>query len=272
MEVNIRIIGDDLYASLIKQKDQLNATFRKMLRHRETVEVQLEHLPGGLRPEYLILYPDAPSFLIISADNASILEQIQVMERRELMGIESPPCIPLVLCPVMLVFPSQSHLADVREFPEFISDWIAAPVQVTELARRMISALKRKNILKSVLHFGEVTLEPETRIISFQDKTLRLTRSEFALAEMFLTQMGAVIPLTDLIRLFKATGKSTEGSNIRVTIFQLRLKLEMLTRTTFTLCSVYRQGYCLKHKLPAAQASGRQFGDQRNGRVLMTVD
>jgi DNA-binding winged helix-turn-helix (wHTH) protein len=55
--------------------------------------------------------------------------------------------------------------------------------------------------------------------------------------------------MKELILLFKSTGKSTEGSNIRVTIFQLRLKLEMLTRSRYTLASVYRQGYCLRTKL-----------------------
>jgi DNA-binding winged helix-turn-helix (wHTH) protein len=60
--------------------------------------------------------------------------------------------------------------------------------------------------------------------------------------------MGTVIPIKDLIMLFKSSGKSTEGSNIRVTIFQLRLKLEMLTKSQYALVSVYKQGYCLRPK------------------------
>jgi hypothetical protein len=33
-----------------------------------------------------------------------------------------------------------------------------------------------------------------------------------------------------------------------VSIFQLRLKLEVLTRGRMTLVSVYKQGYCLRQK------------------------
>ncbi|NEX64215.1 hypothetical protein [Noviherbaspirillum galbum] len=33
-----------------------------------------------------------------------------------------------------------------------------------------------------------------------------------------------------------------------MSIFQLRLKLELLTHGRMTLVSVYKQGYCLRHK------------------------
>ncbi|MGV3655037.1 MAG: hypothetical protein ACO1N5_12570, partial [Noviherbaspirillum sp.] len=64
---------------------------------------------------------------------------------------------------------------------------------------------------------------------------------------------------------FKSSGKSTEGSNIRVTVFQLRLKLEMLTRSQFTIVSVYKRGYCLKQKVrppdsPEAPAAAAPAG------------
>jgi DNA-binding response OmpR family regulator len=38
---------------------------------------------------------------------------------------------------------------------------------------------------------------------------------------------------------------------LRVAIFQLRLKLEILTRCQSSLISVYKQGYCLRHKNPS---------------------
>ncbi|MDO8311159.1 MAG: winged helix-turn-helix domain-containing protein, partial [Sideroxyarcus sp.] len=114
--------------------------------------------------------------------------------------------------------------------------------------RRVLYSLRRKSILKSRLCFGPMTMIPDSRTISFAGRSAVLTRSEFALAELFLAQMGSVIPTSDLVALFKSTGKSTEGSNIRVTIFQLRLKLEMLTKSQYTLVSVYKQGYCMKQK------------------------
>jgi hypothetical protein len=47
--------------------------------------------------------------------------------------------------------------------------------------------------------------------------------------------------------LFKLAGRSTEGSNVRVTMFQLRFKVEALTHCQFTLTSAYAEGYVLRH-------------------------
>jgi hypothetical protein len=56
-----------------------------------------------------------------------------------------------------------------------------------------------------------------------------------------------VIPLDELQLLFKLAGRSTEGSNVRVTMFQLRFKSKALKRCRYTLTSAYGLGYVLKH-------------------------
>ena len=152
------------------------------------------------------------------------------------------------MSPIVLIFRSHSVLADAPDFPDFVADWICTPFLISDLARRVISSLRRKNILKTKLHFGSLTLVPDLRVLSYQAKGIHLTPSEYSLAELFLNQMGTVIPMKDLVMLFKSSGKSTEGSNIRVTIFQLRLKLEMLSKSHYTLASVYKQGYVLRPK------------------------
>ena len=65
-------------------------------------------------------------------------------------------------------------------------------------------------------------------------------------AELFLHHFGSVIVLEDIELLFKLADRSTEGSNIRVTMFQLRFKFEAVTHCQFTLMSVYREGYALR--------------------------
>ena len=74
-----------------------------------------------------------------------------------------------------------------------------------------------------------------------------LTPSEVAVAELFLSRFGSVIPLEEIQLLFKLAGRSIEGSNLRVTMFQLRFKIEALTRCRYTLTSAYGTGYVLKH-------------------------
>ena len=70
---------------------------------------------------------------------------------------------------------------------------------------------------------------------------------ELAIAELFLHHFGSVILLEDIILMFKLSGRSTENSNIRVTMFQLRFKIEAITRCQFTLVSVYKEGYSLRN-------------------------
>jgi hypothetical protein len=58
---------------------------------------------------------------------------------------------------------------------------------------------------------------------------------------------GSVIMFEDIVLIFKLLGKSTEGSNIRVTMFQLRFKIEAITHCQITLMSIYKEGYALRH-------------------------
>lgn len=251
MNINLKVVGESLYLLLSRELKALNTAFYKLSRQSEAVEVSVTLLADKPQADDLLHSPENPSILLIDAADLSLIEKIQAMEKKELLFMKDPMCLPLVMSPLITIFPAHAALADVREFPDLVSDWMFMPVHLPELARRILCALRRKNILKTKLRFGSLTLVPESRVIAYLGHTMHLTRSEFALAEMFLGQMGSVIPLSDLVLLFKSTGKSTEGSNIRVTIFQLRLKLEMLTKGLFTVASVYKRGYCLKQKAKA---------------------
>lgn len=247
MKITLKVIGKELFTMLNDQLGKLNSAFPRF-------SAQLEHYEWEIvevflvRPEHLLSYPDAPSALLIDAQEPAYIEKIQLLEKKELTFIKDPPFLPIVLSPIVLIFRSHSVLADAPDFPDFVADWICTPFLISDLARRVISSLRRKNILKTTLNFGALTLVPDLRVLSYQSKGIHLTPSEYSLAELFLNQMGTVIPIKDLVMLFKSSGKSTEGSNIRVTVFQLRLKLEMLTRSHYTLASIYKQGYVLRPK------------------------
>ncbi|MDB5823174.1 MAG: hypothetical protein JWR21_1878 [Herminiimonas sp.] len=255
MEIHLKVIGEDLFQILLKEVDNLNSSFMKLTRQNEPVTAKIFHLSDSPKVEDLVNIPDSPSVILIDAKDLNLVAKIQAMEKKDMVLLKNPPSVPASLSPVVLILDSKTAISELREFPECVSDWVFMPVSGQELSRRILLSLKRKNILKAKLQFGALTLMPESREISFIGKNMKLTRSEFALAELFLSQMGTVIPISDLVLLFKSTGKSTEGSNIRVTIFQLRLKLEMLTKSQFTLASVYRQGYCLRQKVKTSSAT-----------------
>jgi hypothetical protein len=84
-------------------------------------------------------------------------------------------------------------------------------------------------------------------MLCYAGDTTQLTASEVAVAELFLNHFGTLIPTEDIHLLFKLSGRSTEGSNIRVTMFQLRFKIEAVTRCQFTLTNSYNSGYVMRH-------------------------
>jgi DNA-binding winged helix-turn-helix (wHTH) protein len=268
MRITIKVIGTELCSILHRDFAEFSNVFSRAPSQSEHFDWNIIQL-SLVKAESLLSYPDNPSVLLIDAQDPTYVDRIQLLEKKEMTFIKNPPFLPIVLSPIILIFRNQKELSEVAEFPDFVADWLCIPFSTGDLIRRILAALRRKNILKTKLHFGSLTLIPELRVMCFQGKTIHLTPSEFSLAELFLNQMGTVIPMRELVLLFKSSGKSTEGSNIRVTIFQLRLKLEMLTRSRYTLASVYRQGYCLRTKLKSPSTkSSEKYAQPPIGRSI----
>jgi DNA-binding winged helix-turn-helix (wHTH) protein len=248
MQFELEVIGEQLYKVLLDRATELNAAMQHLCRYTDAVFPSVVRMVKRPHVNDLLLQPGVVRVLLVEAYDLNMIEAIQVLERKELAFLNFTNSTLPRLAPLIAVFESPAALSEIRDLPELISDWTFLPLNPNELARRIHSTLKRKNILKTKLRYGALSVIGETRTLVFFGNTMQLTRSEFALADLFLSQMGIVIPLADLGLLLRSTGKSTTGSNIRVTVFQLRLKLEMLTKGQYTVMSVYKQGYCLKQK------------------------
>lgn len=260
-----------MFRALTQDAVRPDSSFPTLFKQKELIDWEFSYVDEDLKPEDLLIFPGRPAVLLIDAGDTSLIEKIRRMEKGGLPSLSSPLDYPIVLSPVIVIFRSTATLEDIVDFPDMISDWMFEPIMLPDLVRRIFSSLRRKNILKTELRFGPLTISPESRMISYYGNTVHLSPSEFALVELFLNQMGTVIPMSELVQLFKLTGKSTEGSNIRVTIFQLRLKLETLTNAQFTLSSIYKRGYCLKQKIKPFQepGSGSIVAKQDQGEYLL---
>lgn len=247
MQLELKVIGERLFNTIVCRYSTLAATLLQLCCDTDPINPVVTQFDERPQVKDFLLETGRAAVILVEANDLSLIESFQSMERKELAFLGQTGSATR-LAPVIAVFDSASLLSQIRELPELIADWTFFPVEPLELARRIFSALKRKNIVKTKVLYGALSLMSESRALLFFGNGVHLTRSEFALMELFLSQMGTVIPLTDLALLFRSTGKSTEGSNIRVTIFQLRLKLEMLTKGQYTVTSVYKQGYCLKQK------------------------
>lgn len=249
MKISLKIVGEELFSRLNKDVASGCGAFPRIFMQR-LVSWDTVGAPVCLTPEELVCSPDTPSILLIGANDTVSMTRVRAMERQMLSHFEENVNTSLIPCPVIAIFPDVESLSDLHDLPEQICDWTFFPIVMPDLARRALVSLKRRSVLKTRLQCGALALIPESRSVTFGDRSSRLTPSEYTLAELFLSHMGTVISFSELAQRFKATGKSAEPNNIRVAIFQLRLKLEMLTKSQVMLSSVYKKGYCLSQRTP----------------------
>jgi len=254
MKIQLRVVGEGLYQRLSKEIESGNGAFPKMFRE-ESVEWELLMEEADFTRESMVCSARSPTALIVEARDMAMVEKIQALEQQTHchLSVRKAADTNVIVSPIIMVFQSPAILVNTDEFPDVVSDWMFTPVAISDLAMRVFCALKRKGALHTQLNFGPLTLMPDSKQITFGGRCEHLTCSELILAELFLVRLGAVVPFSELQDFFKATGKSNEANNIRVAIYQLRLKLEMLTKSQYTIVSVYKQGYCLKRNAAIAQ-------------------
>lgn len=110
-------------------------------------------------------------------------------------------------------------------------DYIVKPVAAKVLRARALALLRRTQAARSAssrsaLEFGGVRLDPQTRRVSVDGKSIRLSRTEFALLEFLMLNHDVVVRLPNLIT--NVWGyEGTESENVvKVAISRLRRKIE----------------------------------------------
>jgi DNA-binding response OmpR family regulator len=247
MKVEIKIAGQTLF-DFMKNEAAAGNLCSPPLTKRDRADWSIRQTSELPTIKDVLCTPDAPTVLLIQANDASVIEQVEALEERTYHYLRNNPHSMMTLAPVIVVFSSHEALRNLPEFSDYVSDWTYLPVSMNDLMRRISLALRRRSVLKSRTRYGAFTVVPDSRTLMHDSDAIHLSPTEFFLAEMFLRQRGAVIGIKELVIRFQEAGKSTQSNNIRVSIFQLRLKLELLTHGRMTLVSVYKQGYCLRQK------------------------
>ena len=248
MKIHLKTMGETLEFSLrnaLKQETAVAACIAS----KEEIEWQLTTIAKGFVASDWVCQQTAPSVLMIDAEDSVLIRNLQASQGalHHLVNTTRHPAV--VRCPVILLFHSPVTLAQWSHLPEFVSDWMLTSSLDSEAVPRILGALRKAQVLPISQHHAALTLIPATRTMIYENTSARLTPAEYTLLELFLSNIGSIISLQELVQTFRASGKSAEANNIRVAIYQLRLKLDTLTKSQMPLTSIYRQGYCLRQKL-----------------------
>lgn len=277
MKIYLRVMGSRLLERLATELAAFDSAFPRQVGPGRLLYWQIEAIASPFCAAYLDNSPARVSVVLVEAENAAVVEQLWSFGGREhgaLCSRSTHDCPP---APVILVFSREHPTSELVEMPILVSDWISGETAMHDLARRVIACLRRQKHLQEQLGGGMLALNSETRRLSFNDTdSILLSAAEVPLAELFLAHLGSVVPIEEICLLFRLSGRSTSGSNIRVTVFQLRLKIESLTHSYFSVACAYGEGYVLrsaykKRKHPWPQLEARQSSSSYQADVVYQV-
>jgi two-component system response regulator QseB len=127
----------------------------------------------------------------------------------------------------VLVLTARDSVADrVKGLDAGADDYLVKPFDLDELSARIRALLRRQaGRAEPVIRFGELALNPGTREVTLNGRSLALSAREFALLEAFLERPGAVLSREQLEEKLYGWDEEVESNTVEVYIHSLRKKL-----------------------------------------------
>ncbi len=131
-------------------------------------------------------------------------------------------------------------------------DYMPKPCYPRELVARLRAVLRRFDEppplmdKKALLHWGDLTLNPATRVTEWQGRAFDLTASEFNLLDLLMRAPDRVVSKDELSE--KGLGRPREAydRSVDVHISNIRQKLAALTADSITIETVRSIGYRIR--------------------------
>ncbi len=247
MKIFLRVMGNRLLERLATELAALNSAFPRQIGPGKPLRWQIEKIDSPFCANYFTNTPTRVSVVLVEVINTAAIEELWRVCGRNPAALCGNNLSDWAPAPVILAFDRDYPTSELIEMPMFVNDWVCGDEVMHDLVRRVFASLRRQRHLQEHFGGGMLILNSQTRRLCFNDTdSVLLSVAEVPLAELFLTHIGSVVPMEEIYLLFEVAGRSTSGSNIRVTIFQLRFKIEQLTRNYFSVVCAYGEGYSLR--------------------------
>ncbi|MDJ0897275.1 MAG: response regulator [Xenococcus sp. MO_188.B8] len=149
--------------------------------------------------------------------------------------------------PILLLTASDDQQDKIRGLDAGADDYVVKPFDFQELTARIRALLRRdsQNILP-ILCWNDLSLDPKTCEVKYQEQILSLTPKEYALLELFLRYPKQVFSPGAIIESLWAGEDPPGEESVRTHIKGLRQKFQAVGMAKDTVQTVYGIGYRLK--------------------------
>ena len=149
--------------------------------------------------------------------------------------------------PIMLLTARDRHTDKVMGLDAGADDYVVNPFNFDELTARIRALLRREiHVASPILRWQELSLDPKTYEVKYQNQLLPLTPKEYALIELFMRHPQQVFSPRAIIDNLWAYEDPPGEDSVRTHIKGLRQKLQAVGMAKDTIKTVYGIGYRLK--------------------------
>ena len=161
--------------------------------------------------------------------------------------------------PIMLLTARDRHTDKVMGLDAGADDYVVKPFNFDELTARIRALLRREiHVSSPTLQWHDLSLDPKTHEVKYQNQLLPLTPKEYGLIELFMRHPQQVFSPGAIIDNLWA-GEDPPGEEaVRTHIKGLRQKLKAAGMAKDTIKTVYGIGYRLKSHTDTIQEQDSQ--------------
>ena len=148
--------------------------------------------------------------------------------------------------PPVLMLTAKSTISDkIAGLDHGADDYMTKPFSPAELMAHLRALTRRQgSVIFETIDAGDLSMKLESHDLTCGAKTIHLSKREFALAKILLTNKGQIVPKDTLIDKVWGADSNADDNNVEAYISFLRKKLRFLESDT-TIETIRKVGYRL---------------------------
>ncbi len=163
-----------------------------------------------------------------------------------LPGLSGEELLPKIKdIPVIVISAKLDVDNKVRLLLDGAADYITKPFDLSELKARIIVALRSSRGKAGVMEFGDISLDASAHSVSVSGEPVRLTRTEYAILKLLISNPEQVITKSNLLDKISMDTPDCTETSLKMHVSNLRRKLRDVSGKDY-IESVWGIGFKLR--------------------------